>query len=323
MIERYPSGNVVYGTLPKGCELCLRGRKAILFITGLCTVGCFYCPISLERRRDVVLINERRARNFGDLVDEIIKSGATGVGITGGDPLLKFSRTLNVIRYLKREFGKCLHIHIYLPTPTVKSYHLSSLVDAEVDEIRLHPINLETPPDVRWVSDDISIGLEVPVFPDREGALRGLMLECPDRGFKFINLNELEFSETNSRELIRRGYRMSSDYVTVMGSAELGLKMVNWATRKRLQLTVHFCPRRSKDVYQTGLRMYRRGIICARAYEVVTDCGTLLRGVTCARPDVPHPLYKKYGKGYITSPFFGEKIAECDTTDARTLLNLL
>ncbi|HRZ19884.1 MAG TPA: radical SAM protein, partial [Methanofastidiosum sp.] len=34
------------GKLSKGCKLCIKGRKSVLFVTGLCGVNCYYCPLS-------------------------------------------------------------------------------------------------------------------------------------------------------------------------------------------------------------------------------------------------------------------------------------
>ena len=46
-------GGWFYGELPKGCELCLQGKKLVYFMGGDCAhpPQCsWYCPLSAERR---------------------------------------------------------------------------------------------------------------------------------------------------------------------------------------------------------------------------------------------------------------------------------
>ena len=86
--------------LPKGCKLCLKGQKAVLFLNGICQKPniCFwYCPISSERRgKDVTFANEIEITSKEDLLEEINKIDAKGMSITGGEPLsgLNLEKTL-------------------------------------------------------------------------------------------------------------------------------------------------------------------------------------------------------------------------------------
>ena len=35
--------------MARGCELCFAGFKAVIFVTGLCDDGCYYCPVSRNK----------------------------------------------------------------------------------------------------------------------------------------------------------------------------------------------------------------------------------------------------------------------------------
>ena len=98
------------GKNTKGCKLCVKGKKMVLFTTGLCSRGCEFCPLSKMRKNiDKIYANERKIPNE-DAINEIIKevkiSKAKGCSITGGDPLLKLNRTIKFATKLKETFGK-------------------------------------------------------------------------------------------------------------------------------------------------------------------------------------------------------------------------
>ena len=66
------------------CDLCLRGSKLVLFITGICPRygECFYCTIGPGRRgRDIVLADEIEVRSDDDVLWEARAIGAEGAGI--------------------------------------------------------------------------------------------------------------------------------------------------------------------------------------------------------------------------------------------------
>ena len=93
----------------KGCSLCVKGRKLVLFVTGLCSNNCPYCPISDQKKnKDVVFANELPVKKDSDIIKEAKLCSAKGAGITGGDPLVKIYRTVHCIKLLKKElpYGK-------------------------------------------------------------------------------------------------------------------------------------------------------------------------------------------------------------------------
>jgi hypothetical protein len=123
----------------KGCEYCVKGEKLVLFMTGICKRGCWYCSLSKKRKnQNLIFANERECKNFEDILKEVKESNATSAGITGGDPLIFFERTIEFATKLKKEFGEKFHIHIYLPTKLVTKEKLEKLSKC-VDEVRFHP----------------------------------------------------------------------------------------------------------------------------------------------------------------------------------------
>ncbi|NPA47390.1 MAG: radical SAM protein, partial [Thermococci archaeon] len=109
-------------------------------------------------------------------------------------------------------------------------------------------------------------------------------------GAKFLNVNELEFSETNLRSLISRGYRPINDESSaIKGSLEAGLELLRWG-EENTSLSYHLCTSRLKDAVQLRNRLRRMAENVARPYMDVTEDGTLIFGV--AEYDEPEELYR-------------------------------
>ncbi len=257
----------------------------VLFVTGICGKNCFYCPVSNERReKDVIFANENRVQKDEDLIDTAVSMEALGTGITGGEPLLRLERVIHYIKFLKNRFGKSHHIHLYTALSPNRGV-LESLKNAGLDEIRFHP-----PPDlwanigksyymnsITWAHElGISVGIEIPsIASDFSGILA--LLEKVDG---FLNINELEFSETNVEELKKRGYAPVSD----ISSAAQGSKEVAEALKGE---KIHFCSSGFKDAVQLRERFKRIAKKVSRDFDEITEDGTLVYGVIeGASPDI-------------------------------------
>jgi len=259
----------------------------VLFVTGVCRFRCFYCPVSpVRNQKDVVYANERRVWTDQDVLDEARAIGAGGTGITGGDPLGFADRVEHYIRLLKGEFGPSHHIHLYTHEPNPEK--LARLAASGLDEFRLHiphylwgPLSrdggayravLEQAPD--W---GIRRGVEIPVLPDKEAELRRLLRALDRIGVDFVNLNELEFSETNEAKMAERGYRTDpSNGWGVRGSRAVAARVVR---EMRLSVPVHYCSSRFKDGVQLRQRLLRRAERTAPSFASRTADGTVLFGI--------------------------------------------
>jgi hypothetical protein len=285
MLKRIPCGSACNGKLAVGCEHCLEGSKMVLFVTGMCECGCYYCPVSQERMGlDVIYANEGRVHTDDEIIAEAESMDATGTGITGGDPLMAMDRTVHMIRMLKDRFGQEHHIHLY--TATMDPEKVKALEAAGLDEIRFHPHfsmwkNMEKTPLKEIVSSTgMDVGIEVPALPGMEDDLRSLVEYARSVGVKFVNLNELEFSESNWSMMDEHGYDVKDEISSaVKGSEETAMKVL----KKCKGANVHFCSSSFKDGVQLRKRLIRRAEHICTDYQAITEDGTLVRGYLYAK----------------------------------------
>ncbi len=268
-----------YGSLPRGCELCMKGLKVVVFVTGICGVDCFYCPISWERRRaDAFYVDEEPVVEISDILDEIAFVGARGISITGGEPMQAIERVVEIIELVKSAYGTGFHVHLYTSGMGASRSVFKALERAGLDELRFHVVDEWVWKYIEMALQDLSIdiGIEVPAIPDLNTILN--IIERADRlGVKFVNLNELEATETNIESLLLRGFRVGDDGRSVVGSAEVAKRAVELAAKRGLSVSVHFCPTVFKDSVQHRLRLLRKATTCVGPNESVTEDGLLVR----------------------------------------------
>jgi hypothetical protein len=287
MIKKTKFSSYKINGMTQGCKYCVLGEKSVLFITGLCKKGCFYCPLPESRKnKDVVYINERKLSNHdavNEAIEEIKLCSSKGVGITGGDPLLVLARTINFIKKLKQKFGKGFHIHIYLPTDNSNKSNLERLAKAGIDEIRFHPNFLNFSEEEKKKIDFAlqlkkryhwKVGVEIPVIPKTENQLINFTRQILD--LDFFNLNELEIGTLNTELMLKRGFYSKKESNAIKGSNETALKVLKGIGRTKLE--VHYCTARTKDAFQYCTRLKRRMNNVRKPYDLITEDDDLLRG---------------------------------------------
>jgi len=262
-------------SLAQGCVLCHQGAKMVLFVTGRCNRHCWYCPLSSERKgTDTVFANEHPVDDPSRIIAVAESMSALGTGITGGEPLLCLKKVMGYSRMLKERFGKDHHIHLY--TARAPSDEELDAMQGLVDEIRLHP------PRECW--DDIlrsgfirsaqrakekgfAVGFEVPALP-------GLALLAPALPYlDFLNINELEWGETNADGMRERGFFPADPLHNAVAGAK------DWAGELCRHGKVHWCSSAFKDSVQLRERLKRIARNTARPFEELTGDGTVIYGV--------------------------------------------
>ncbi len=252
--------SLLVGKLPLGCTLCTKGSKMVLFVTGLCDSSCYYCPISQEKSgRDVVFADEMPVADEADILFEVKAINGEGAGISGGDPLCDLDRTLKYIRLLKKEHGLDFHLHLYTSQNDVSEDVLRRLDEAGLDEIRFHPQTNDWSGIQRAIEMDMLVGLEVPAIPGKQDDLKKIAKRAEEMGVSFLNINELEASETNFDRLVSMGMHLTNmESASIEGSASTAREILKWSEDGLQNLSVHFCSARFKDSVQMRRRLERR-----------------------------------------------------------------
>ncbi len=291
--EKTNWGSTFTGPLSKGCRQCISGEKLVVLVSTECSSNCFYCPLSNERKEaNTSFANERPFTNVADLLVEALHMKAKGASMTGGDPLEvhSFNKTLSYCKALKEQFSSDFHIHAYTRGKDLNK-ELLTRITPFLDEIRFHAINFKKDfPIIQLTTEfDIDVGIEIPVIPTKGiNYYKKLIQEfesiIPQNDhFYFINLNELEISETNYRNIL--SHKLEIDDINlsaVKDSSNLAIKIVEWATQNT-GIPVHYCALATKDNVQLPNRLFRIAMNTKLPSDVVveegTDRGLLIRGV--------------------------------------------
>jgi hypothetical protein len=272
--------------IPKGCQQCLKGAKAVLFLNGICQnpPQCsWYCPLSEKRKnKPISYIDEIKISKKQDIFTEISKINAQGMSITGGEPLLptNLQKTLNYIKLVKNKMGKRFHIHLYTNGVNFNKNIANKLSKAGLDEIRFHP------PKNKWknikfaLNKGMSVGAEVPLIPDEYHIknLKQFILYLNDIDADFINLNEFEYCEPNSKYLRERGYKLKEGTISSVKYSKKKAPSLMEEFIPITSLKIHFCSIRAKDYYQLKNRYLRRAPNIKKPYEEVSEEGLLIYG---------------------------------------------
>ncbi len=300
-MEKLQKGSLLKGKLPEGCKFCGEGAKLVLLVTGKCSRRCFYCPLSSEKRgKDVVYADELKVKEEEDIVYEARMIDALGAGITGGDPLEVSDRTCAYIELLKDEFGEEFHIHLY--TSVTEPQILEDVEESGLDEIRFHP------PLRTWnrveaseyanafgtvLRGGMDLGVEIPVLPDEEKLMRRLIHSLDNLGVQFLNLDELEFSETNWMRLRKKGYETKDEISSAVAECD---RIAKRLLSTDVEMALHYCTSSFKDGVQLKNRILRRAKNLAGDWEMITIDGTLFKGIieTPDLEDVKRDIIKRF-----------------------------
>jgi pyruvate formate-lyase activating enzyme-like uncharacterized protein len=111
------------------------------------------------------------------------------------------------------------------------------------------------------------IGIEVPALPGLEGLIPALPY------LDFLNINELEWGESNAYQMRERGYELADELHNAIEGAQ------GWAEELCRHDKVHWCSSAFKDSVQLRERLKRIAQNTARPFDEITGDGTIVYGV--------------------------------------------
>lgn len=269
-----------YKELPNGCKLCMKGSKIVIFVTGVCGIDCYYCPISRERRLfGAFYVDEEKVDNATTILDEASIVKAEGASITGGEPMQRYDLVVNIIHLLKDAFGQKFHIHLYTSGFGATRNAIKYLDKIGLDEIRFHIVSESVWKLVEYSVKETSmdVGIEIPVIPGEEDNVWETILKANSIGVKFVNLNEMEVSETNVERVLFRGFKIRENGRSVVGSAETAKNILIRAQQHGINTSIHFCTVQFKDFVQQRARTIRKARTCMNVGDEVTEDGMIIR----------------------------------------------
>ncbi len=263
-----------YRTLSPGCRSCMEGTWSCLFINGICNASCFYCP-SPQNSKDQPMTNTLVFEKASDYVSYVEKFGFRGVSISGGEPFLTFSRTLEYLRAVRAAFPE-MHLWMYSNGKLATTEKLRQLAAAGLNEIRfdISAFNYGLAA-VEMASGIIeTVTVEIPAIPEDRDLLQNLLLLMAHRGVHHLNLHQIRCTPHNRNNLVARGYTfIRGQSLTVLESEITALEILDYTERQQLPLPVNYCSFPYKNRYQAAAWRKHLAPHILGSYECPTETG--------------------------------------------------
>ena len=268
------------GELSPGCLLCGQGYWSCMFINGLCTARCFYCPQDRNRKEECPPL-DLQGQIFDtpkDYVDYLEKFNIKGVGFTGGEPLLVFETLVTYITTIRERFGKGFYLWIYTNGDLVDKDKLRRLKDAGLDEIRFNisarNYDLQRVELAIGIIDTVTI--EIPSIPEDHETVKSCLRSMQKLGVKHLNIHQLYTTQYNCKKFIDRGYTfLHHPSLPILESEMAALKLMRYAIDNNISLPINYCTVAYKDRLQDSGNRTRNAWLLKEGCEEVTSSGYL------------------------------------------------
>ncbi|HWQ41740.1 MAG TPA: radical SAM protein [Desulfosporosinus sp.] len=274
-------GKSIYvNQISPACVSCQKGVGSVtLFLSLMCHRDCYFC---FNKNQDNYEQFSKHTRNYRDELDSLHQSGGKLVhlGLTGGEPLLHKSETVDFFRHARSKFPH-VYTRLYTSGDLLDEAVLKALQETHLDEIRFS-IKIDDPKDLQVsVLAKMSLAkayiptvmVEMPVIPGTLEAMKGLLLTLDTLGIFGINFLEFCFPLHNAAIFKEKGfkvknppYRVLYDYWYAGGlpisHSELEcLHLLEFIIDHKLNLGVQYCSLENKHTAQIYQQNYGKQVV--------------------------------------------------------------
>jgi pyruvate formate-lyase activating enzyme-like uncharacterized protein len=255
--------------LSPACVACQTSQGSATFFVSLeCRRDCYFCFNPNQEHYDYYTTHLRDPLPELDAL-RVRAKPLQYVALTGGEPLLHKPEAVAFFQRARDNFP-AVHARLYTCGDYVEPQILAELQAAGLNEIRFSVRLHDGPAARRHTLESIrlarglipSVVVEMPVLPDRQDEMQGLLRELDALGVDSINLLELCFPWRNAAAFKARGYKVRTppyrvlyDYwyaggLPISGSELACLDLLEFAQREGLALGVHYCSLENKHTGQ-------------------------------------------------------------------------
>lgn len=270
-------GNKIHsGKLSPGCMICGQGGWSCMFINGLCSRNCFYCPQDRTMTKEREPDSEGIAFSLRGYMAYIKKFAVKGVAFSGGETFLVFDRLVEYIRAIKGKSKKSFYVWLYTNGDFIDKEKLTVLNKLGVDEIR---INISANKyDLQCVKLATAyfhtVTVEIPVIPEDFNSVKRLLPKMEKIGVQYLNLHQLLATKFNYENYIKRNYTfLHYPRVLVYESELMALDILKFAVDNGIRLPINYCSSLYKDHFQNRGLQLRIGRVIKESYEELTSGG--------------------------------------------------
>ncbi len=270
-----------YRGLSPGCQYCGDGLWSCLFINGKCNGNCFFCPTEQDFD-DPPMTNFLTFPLPRDYLDYLEMFSLKGSSISGGEPFLTFSLTLEFVKAIRKHFGSKMYIWLYTNGILSTKEKLNRLKDAGVNEIRFNIA--ATNYDLSKVKEAIGVfdyvTVEIPAIPEHYDLLTRKIREMEFLGVNFLNLHQLRCTVHNCQHLMAREYTLlHGPKIGVLESEMTALTALKYVVENNVNLAVNYCSLIFRNRFQTLGSRKRAATVIRKPYEDMTKTG-MIRTIT-------------------------------------------